>query len=248
MGLLDSLLGRARPVRPDLDRLFALPSAALTLRAATGFAPTGAGSVCFATVEGGTFARLKEEVRVLLDTGPPAGRTTGPGAPADAGPAAWARAGPDAGAAAGAGPDAAAEPDAGAGPEPSPVAYSSDPYGYTWLTVHRPAEDLISLVNDLHAVNTLLEEAGYGPNLLCSLTAFRAPPPDGTAGRPRDLALVYLYKRGTFYPFAPLPDRHETRDTTLEVRLRGLLADDLATEPDLERWFPLWNAPGLGPC
>ncbi|MFD7975501.1 hypothetical protein [Streptomyces sp. NPDC059071] len=196
MGLLDSILGRSRPVRADLDRLFALPAAALTLQAGTGYAPTGAGSVCFSGVEGGAFTRLKEDVRELLDVDGKAGA--------------------------------------------APVAFSRDAYGYTWLSARRPADDLVTLVNDLHAVNTLLQEAGFGPHLLCSLTGFRAP---GTA---HDLALVYLYKRGTFYPFAPRADGTEARDNALELQVRGLLAGDLAMESDLERWFPVWGAPGLG--
>ncbi|MGW4701963.1 PspA-associated protein PspAB [Streptomyces sp. NPDC004285] len=237
MGLLDSILGRSRPVRPDLDRLFGLPAAALTLQAGTGFVPAGAGSVCFAAVEGGAFARLKADVRDLLDVEVVAGSDRGGGEGRGAGAGAY------------------------------PVTYTSDAYGYTWLTVRRPAEDLITLVNDLHAVNALLEEAGFGPNLLCSLTAFRAPEagartnaeteggpaegawadePGADGHRARDLALVYLYKRGTFYPFAPRADRAETRDNTLEVQVRGLLAGDLAMEPDMERWFPVWGAPGLG--
>ncbi|MEV5974882.1 hypothetical protein [Streptomyces sp. NPDC051921] len=196
MGILDSILGRSRPVRPDLDRLFALPAAALTLQAGTGYTPTGAGSVCFAGVEGAAFTRLREEVRDLLDV----------------------------------------DEDAGA----APVAFSRDAYGYTWLAAHRPADDLVTLVNDLHAVNTLLQEAGFGPHLLCSLTVFRAP------GARHDLALVYLYKRGTFYPFAPRSDGAEARDNTLELQVRALLAGDLLMERDLERWFPVWAAPGLG--
>ncbi|WP_086829276.1 hypothetical protein [Streptomyces sp. NRRL B-24572] len=243
MGLLDSILGRSRPVRPDLDRLFGLPAAALTLQAGTGFVPAGAGSVCFAAVEGGAFARLKEDVQDLLDVEEVAG--------------------PDRGAGGGEGRST--------GPGAYPVTYTSDAYGYTWLTVRRPSENLITLVNDLHSVNALLEEAGFGPNLLCSLTAFRAPAAEaqgpGTKGvlaegvrtegawtahpgadghRAHDLALVYLYKRGTFYPFAPRTDRAESRDNALELQVRGLLAGDLAMEPDMERWFPVWGAPGLG--
>ncbi|MFF0435022.1 hypothetical protein ACFYU9_22635 [Streptomyces sp. NPDC004327] len=210
MGLLDSILGRSKPVRPDLDRLFALPAAALTLQAGTGYVPTGAGSVCFAGVEGGAFTQLKEEVRELLDVDVDV----------------------DAAAAAGAGADG--------GRGGAAVTFTRDAYGYTWLAAHRPAGDLVALVNDLHAVNTLLEEAGFGPHLLCSLTAFQAP----EAGH--DLALVYLYKRGTFYPFAPRADGSESRDNTLELQVRGLLAGDLAMEPELERWFPVWGAPGLG--
>ncbi|MEU8540173.1 hypothetical protein AB0C52_09310 [Streptomyces sp. NPDC048717] len=203
MGLLDTILGRSKPVRPDLDRLFALPGAALTLEAGTGYVPTGAGSVCFAGVEGGAFTRLKEDVRQLLDVDERLGA--------------------------------------------APVAFSQDAYGYTWLAARRSADDLITLVNDLHAVNSLLEEAGFGPQLLCSLTVFHA---EGTerGGSPlgHDLALVYLYKRGTFYPFAPRSDGTESRNNTLELQVRGLLAGDLAMEPELERWFPVWGAPGLG--
>src|SRR5262245_23471920 len=76
MGILDILLGRTKPVAPDLDQLFALPSAAVTLEAAAGFTPTGNGAACFATVEGGAFDRTHHEVQALLDadtdrTGPP---------------------------------------------------------------------------------------------------------------------------------------------------------------------------------
>lgn len=210
MGLLDALLGRSRPVRPDLDRLFALPAAAVTLQAGAGLLPTGVGSVCFASVEGGAFQQLRRDVRQLLD----ADITRDDGGPG------------------------------------IPVEFSQDEYGYTWLVArHRPSE-LGELVGDLHAVNTLLEENGFGPQLLCSLAGFRSAGPDEgggaeTAGAARSLALVYLYKRGSFYPFAPRPGREEQRDSALELQMRGLLTDDLPVEPDLGRWFPVWAAPGL---
>ncbi|MFB8030079.1 MULTISPECIES: hypothetical protein [unclassified Streptomyces] len=196
MGLLDSILGRSRPVRPDLDQLFAVPSAALTLQAGTGFAPTGLGSVCFAGVEGGTFARVREDVRELLDA------DTGRGG--------------------------------------VPVEFSQDAYGYTWLLARQEpgGEGTAALVNDLHAVNTLLRDGGFGPHLLCSLIGFRDP--EGRA-----LALVYLYKRGTFYPFAPATGGGERRDNQRELQVRAVLGDDLRVEGDLSRWFPVWGAPGL---
>ncbi|WP_371776759.1 hypothetical protein [Streptomyces sp. NBC_01438] len=194
MGLLDTILGRSKPVRPDLDQLFAVPSAALTLQAATGFVPTGLGSVCFAGVEGGTFARIQQDVRELLDADTAHGGI--------------------------------------------PVEFSRDSYGYTWLLARQPAEDTAALVNDLHAVNTLLQDGGFGPQLLCSLIAFRDD-------RDRPLALVYLYKRGTFYPFAPVPGSGEKRDNQLELQVRSALGDDLRVEKDLARWFPVWGAPGL---
>ena len=67
MGFLDILLGRTKPVAPDLDQLFALPSAAVTLEAAAGVRPTGGGAVCFATVEGAAVAQTHREVQALLD-------------------------------------------------------------------------------------------------------------------------------------------------------------------------------------
>ncbi|OEV09134.1 PspA-associated protein PspAB [Streptomyces nanshensis] len=241
MGLLDALLGRSKPVRPDLDRLFALPAAAVTLQAGAGLVPTGTGSVCFASVEGGAFQQLRRDVRELLDAdlsrGAEAG--VGPGAEAviDTG------AGTGSGAGTGNGPATAAESGAGTAEQSgTPVEFSQDEYGYTWLVARHPAQELGELVGDLHAVNTLLEENGFGPQLLCSFVAFRSEPGAEPA---RSLALVYLYKRGTFYPFAPHPGRKEKRDSELELQMRGLLTDDLPVEPDLGRWFPVWGAPGL---
>ncbi|MFF1407892.1 hypothetical protein [Streptomyces sp. NPDC058294] len=194
MGLLDILLGRTRPVAPDLDRLFALPSAAVTLEAAAGFTATGDGAVCFATVEGASFERTHREVRALLDAD---SDRTGP-----------------------------------------PVELCRDGYGYSWLVSRRSPDRLPQLVGDLHAVNTSMEANGFGPQLLCSLAGFT----DDTG---RKLALVYLYKRGTFYPFAPLPGGAGRRDSALELQVRAALGDDLRIEPDLARWFPVWGAPGL---
>jgi hypothetical protein len=82
----------------------------------------------------------------------------------------------------------------------------------------------------------LLQQGGFGPQLLCTLVGFRDP-----AGR--RAGLVYLYKRGTFYPFVPLG--RERRDSALEMQVRAALGDDLKVEPDLGRWFPVWGAPGL---
>jgi hypothetical protein len=192
VGFLDVLLGRSRQVKPDLDQLFGLPSAAITLQAAAGFEPTGRGSVCFATIEGAAFTQVHQEVRALLDADTERGGV--------------------------------------------PVEFSRDAYGYSWLLSHRDPDDLAALVNDLHAVNTVLQDSGFGPQLLCSLVGFRD-------AEERTLALIYLYKRGTFYPFAPLPG--DKRDNALELQIKGVVADDLRIEPDLTRWFPLWGAPGL---
>jgi len=62
--------------------------------------------------------------------------------------------------------------------------------------------------------------------------------PDG-----RPVALVYLPKRGTFYPFAP--NGPQSRDNALELQVRAVLGTDLPVEADVTRWFALWDAPGL---
>jgi hypothetical protein len=80
-----------------------------------------------------------------------------------------------------------------------------------------------------------LQDSGFGPQLLCSLVGFR-----NAKGR---VAIVYLYKRGTFYPFAPLTG--ERRDNALELQVRGAIEGDLKIEPDVSRWFPVWGAPGV---
>ena len=63
MGLLDTLLGRSKPVQPNLDQLFGLPSAALTLEVNGTFRPTGYGSVCYRKAEGVAFARSSRTSR-----------------------------------------------------------------------------------------------------------------------------------------------------------------------------------------
>ncbi|MEV7772268.1 hypothetical protein [Kitasatospora sp. NPDC086791] len=194
MGILDALFGRTKPVKPDLDQLFGVPSAALTLEAGAGFLPTGLGSVCFAAVEGAAFVQVEQQVRALLDADTERGGV--------------------------------------------PVEASKDAYGYSWLLARHAPGELPELVNDLHAVNSELEANGFGPQLLCSLVGFRD-------AEGRSLALVYLYKRGTFYPFAPVPGGGEKRDSPLELQVNAMLANDLRLEKDLSRWFPVWGAPGL---
>ena len=107
-----------------------------------------------------------------------------------------------------------------------------DSYGYHWVLLTDP--DLDELVTAVHILNQTLEEKGYGAQLLCSMFAFKSS--EGKA-----LDLVYLYKRGTFYPFAPLGG--ERRDNELELQVRGALGSELPVEPDLTRWFPLHGAP-----
>ncbi|MGI1850055.1 PspA-associated protein PspAB, partial [Rhodococcus sp. SJ] len=121
------------------------------------------------------------------------------------------------------------------------VTLTGDEFGYTWITARQATVDLPALVTALHAVNTTLTDTGFGPSLLCTVVGFTAPPGDTPTAAPPRLALVYLFKRGTVYPFAPLGDRR--RDTSLELQVRAVLGGDLPIESDLQRWFPVWDAP-----
>ncbi len=132
--------------------------------------------------------------------------------------------------------DAEALVGTGGGPA---VERSVDAFGYTWLLVRHDPRDTPGLVTDLHAVNSDLVAAGFGPTLLCSLVTLA----DGAG---HQVGLVYLYKRGTFYPFAP--SGAKARDTAFELQVRAAVGSDLPVEPEVTRWFPVWGAPGLTPA
>jgi hypothetical protein len=206
MGLLNTILGRTKPVQSNLDALFALPSASITLQSAAGMSCSGHGGVCFKPPTGQGFEEMQAEVVKLLTM-------DGTGS----------------------------------------LRKAEDSYGYHWLVVEDA--DIGELVTKIHLVNSSLSDAGWGPQLLCSVFGLAQLPTvaDGSEGPEAELQagpgtvlastafLVYLFKRGTFYPFAP--EGHEKRDTEQELRLKSLIADDLVVEPDLDRWFPLWDLP-----
>jgi hypothetical protein len=220
MGLLNTILGRTKPVQSNLDDLFALPSASITLQSAANQSCSGHGGVCYKPPSGQGFEDMQAEVVKLLSMD--------------------------------------GTPD---------FRQAEDSYGYHWLVVENP--DIEELVTQIHVVNSSLADSGWGPQLLCSVFGLAKLPADGadssdssagsgaagsdagslmptvTAGpghvRPSTAYLVYLFKRGTFYPF--IPDGHEHRDLEQELKLRSLVSDDLKVEPDLDRWFPLWDLP-----
>jgi hypothetical protein len=120
--------------------------------------------------------------------------------------------------------------------DPSTISRVTDDLGFTWVVVADP--DVSSLVTRLHGADTTLEEHGLGPHLLCAVVGFTDA--EGSSGA-APCYLVYLFKQGTFYPFAPRDGEH--RDNELELRLRAQLQEDLPIEPDLSRWLALWKLP-----
>jgi hypothetical protein len=131
----------------------------------------------------------------------------------------------------------------------SMVSVTDDRFGYRWVVLSDP--EMEDLVTSAHLVNSTLEQHGFGPQLLCSVFAFAGAsgglkersdsPPGSGASEGQRVHLVYLYKRGTFYPFAPLGG--ERRDNELELRVKAALGGDLPVEPELARWFALWGLP-----
>ena len=199
MGFLDALLGRSKPSQPNLDHLFGLPGARLTLEASEGLVPSLQAGVCFKPTVGQDFAATEQEFNELLNLD-----------------------------------DASA-----LGATKGKLSDAEDSFGYRWVVLD--SDDFDSLVTSVHLVNSTLQDHGYGPQLRCSVFGVHPGTAAKSTGEPNHLFLVYLYKRGAFYPFAPTgPER---RDSSAELRLKSELGSDLTIEQDLDRWFPLWELP-----
>jgi PspAB-like protein len=106
-----------------------------------------------------------------------------------------------------------------------------DEFGYRWVILRDP--DFEDLVTALNVVSTELQGGGYGDRLLCAVFAFEEN------GRP--VYFIYNFKRGAFYPFVPKEEK--AHDTERELRLKAQVGSELPIEPELERWFPLWEIP-----
>ncbi|MCL4534957.1 MAG: hypothetical protein M1370_07325 [Bacteroidetes bacterium] len=121
------------------------------------------------------------------------------------------------------------------------VSFATDSLGYQWVLLQdKEFEDLVAA---LYTISQSLQERGFGEQLLAALFQFV-----DDAGH--QFYWIYAYKRGNFYPFVPLPDRK--RDNAYELRLQAVMEQEMPVEPELERWFPLWDTPlspepGRGP-
>ena len=124
--------------------------------------------------------------------------------------------------------------DAVAGESGSRLERKSDDFGYEWIVV-RDA-DLEDQVTTVHAVAQGLQEAGFGEQLLAA--AFKFEPKFGDR---KVMFWVYGYKQGAFWPFVPTGEKD--RDNAEELELKAKLDKELPIEPDLSRWFGLFNAP-----
>jgi len=221
MGLLDTILGRTKPVRANLDALFALPSAAVTLQVTAGLVPSGHAGVCFKPPAGQPFAEMQAELEQLLATPDDAGgATSSTGAPGSA-PAAVRHVGDKFGY--------------------RWILVDADAIDDLVTRVHMVHS---SLQDAGWGTQLLCSVFGFTPGTTGvsadDMSVPSAADADSDAVN-QPVYVVYLAKQGTFYPFAPSGE--EKRDTELELRLRSLLDKDLPIESDLSRWFPIWDLP-----
>jgi hypothetical protein len=113
----------------------------------------------------------------------------------------------------------------------SKLERKSDAFGYEWIVV-RDA-DLEDQVTTVHAVAQGLQEHGFGGQLLAAAFRFE--------GGENPVYWIYGFKRGTFWPFVPKGEKE--RDNAEELELKAKLEKELPIEPDLSRWFGLFDAP-----
>jgi hypothetical protein len=113
----------------------------------------------------------------------------------------------------------------------SEVERKSDEFGFDWIIVRDP--DLEDLVATAHTLASELTAQGFGSQLLAAAFPFK--------GGEHPVYWIYGFKRGAFWPF--VPTGKDTRDNATELELKAKLEKELPVEPDLTRWFALFDAP-----
>ena len=112
------------------------------------------------------------------------------------------------------------------------VDSADDEFGFRWVILRD--DEMDDLVVAVNVVSSQLEAGGYGDRLLAAVFAFEED------GRP--IYFIYNFKRGAYYPFVPGPGEKQ-RNNEREFQLKAQIDRDLPIEPELERWFPLWEIP-----
>jgi hypothetical protein len=112
------------------------------------------------------------------------------------------------------------------------ITRQDDQFGYRWMIL--ADDEFEDLVVGLNVVSQAIQDGGYGDRILTAVFAFRDA--NGKA-----VYWLYNYKRGTWYPFVKAGEQR--RDNEHELRLRAQIGHELPVEPELERWFPLWDIP-----
>jgi len=116
----------------------------------------------------------------------------------------------------------------------SRIRRRSDEYGFEWLIVED--SDFDELATTVHMIGSELAARGFGPQLLAAIFRF------DDRRRERPVFWIYGYKRGAFWPFVPTGQGQE-RDNAYELELKAKLEREVPIEPDLTRWFAMFDAP-----
>jgi hypothetical protein len=108
----------------------------------------------------------------------------------------------------------------------------TDSFGYEWIVLRDP--DLEDLVTGAHAIGDELTARGFGAQLLAAVFRFD--------GGQHPVYWIYGHKRGAFWPFVPT-GKDQERDNAEELELKAKLDHELPIEPDITRWFAVFDAP-----
>jgi len=187
LSFFDVLLGRTKPAKSKIEKLFAMSTAQVTLSVNLGLSPTGKAAICFRPVTSSFFESAESELKGILEIG---AKETG-----------------------------------------TRVGMAKDSYGFQWILLQD--DDFEDLVATLHVISQTLGEHGFSDQLLAAVFQF--------TDQQKPVYWIYNYKRGRFYPFVPTGDKN--RDNAYELRLRAVMEKELPIEPELERWYPLWDIP-----
>ena len=106
--------------------------------------------------------------------------------------------------------------------------FVKDEHGYDWVVLDD--DDIEDLVTSIHFAADTLVETGFGSRLLAALFGFQKDS--------NPVYWVYSFRRGAYYPFAPIGD-HE-RDSSVEFKLETVLDGELDIEENKEYWYPMW--------
>jgi hypothetical protein len=114
----------------------------------------------------------------------------------------------------------------------STLERKTDTFGFQWVVVHDP--ELEDQVTAVYALANEFSERGFGAQLLAAPFRFEG------GGHP--VYWIYGFKTGTFWPFVPTGEK-QARDNPRELQLKAQLEKELPVEPDLTKWFGLFDAP-----
>lgn len=112
----------------------------------------------------------------------------------------------------------------------------TDNQGYLWIVLYGKRMD--DLLVGVTAVGDLVNERGFSDQIIATAFQFYNERDNNQSS-----FLVYDYKWNKFYPFVPVSHKRKTRNTTEEMRIMEIMANEMPFEKDKDLWRPLWNLP-----